>query len=462
MKHKILLVDDEPANLRLLRQILQDDYALIFAKNGVEAIRQINQMPDLVLLDVMMPEMNGHEVCRKLKADKNTQEIPVIFITTLDREQDESQGLALGAIDYITKPFNKTIVQLRVRNHLELKQNRDDLQTLLKEKNIQYQELVNKEQYISSLLDASLDPIISLDSNAQIVAFNPAAESTFGYRASKIHGKPIIDLFELPEHQTITQTLFSEKRSFTEEVSMVRKNRESFPGFLKFAILKAIDGSVTGSVGTIVDKTSEKQLAKLQQEKRDIEMVKISVETMKDSLRNSLNGLQLLRFEAAESTTVTKDSIRFFDQSIQNIVEFIAKMEKLTTFSEIEVGGVKVFDIDGRYIKKTSSTSSNPEKNLSIEKTAKRQESPTENEPQATITGSWNRDTVHPILTDLASFIRASDGQAMEQFQMLSPHLSETNLSEKLDLVQSHLDDFDFHSADKALVSLAESLGISL
>jgi putative two-component system response regulator len=119
----ILLVDDEPTNLRVLRTVLNDLYRLLFAKNGQEALQlAAEHQPDLILLDVMMPGMTGFEVCTKLKADSQTRHIPVIFVTALRDEIDETQGFDVGAVDYITKPITPAVVRARVKTQLSLVQ----------------------------------------------------------------------------------------------------------------------------------------------------------------------------------------------------------------------------------------------------------------------------------------------------------------------------------------------------
>lgn len=129
---KILLVDDEPTNIQVLHGILEaDGYDFVFATDGEEALTQaIQQNPDIVLLDVMMPKIDGYEVCRRLKDEPITADIPVIFITALNQMEDEERGLELGAIDYITKPLGPSIVRARVRNHLRLKAYRDRLENM--------------------------------------------------------------------------------------------------------------------------------------------------------------------------------------------------------------------------------------------------------------------------------------------------------------------------------------------
>lgn len=119
-KQKILIVDDEAINRKTLCNLLEDSYELLVAKDGAQALKRVSDTPsiDLILLDVMMPEMDGYEVLRRLKQN-NSDNIPVIFITSKSSVEDEERGLKLGAVDYINKPFHPTIVKLRLENHLQ-------------------------------------------------------------------------------------------------------------------------------------------------------------------------------------------------------------------------------------------------------------------------------------------------------------------------------------------------------
>lgn len=140
IKATILVVDDTPENIEVLAGILSRDYKVKFATSGEKALTQMRSTapPDLVLLDVMMPGMNGFEVCRQLKADPRTRRIPVIFVTALGEVANEAEGLALGAVDYITKPVSAPIVRARVQTHLALyDQNRE----LMRQVQVQTEEI---------------------------------------------------------------------------------------------------------------------------------------------------------------------------------------------------------------------------------------------------------------------------------------------------------------------------------
>jgi PleD family two-component response regulator len=146
----ILVVDDDTFNFDLLENTFDSDYEVLFATDGLTALEIASERtPDLILLDVMMPNLDGYEVCRRLKAQKRTGDIPVIFITGLGDMSSETTGLELGAVDYITKPINATAVKARANNQIQLKwaldrlvhaavtekELRDDLLEVLKFKN---------------------------------------------------------------------------------------------------------------------------------------------------------------------------------------------------------------------------------------------------------------------------------------------------------------------------------------
>ena len=126
---KILVVDDEPLNINILVDLLKGDYKMMAAKSGKQALKAARSAnrPDLILLDIMMPEMSGYEVCSILKEDPETKEIPIMFVSAMNEDADETKGFDLGAVDYITKPISPTILQARVKTHLALVQQASEL-----------------------------------------------------------------------------------------------------------------------------------------------------------------------------------------------------------------------------------------------------------------------------------------------------------------------------------------------
>lgn len=135
-KQRVLIVDDVAENIQVLLSTLKDKYAVLVATNGEKALNiALNEPhPDIILLDIIMPDIDGYEVCRQLKADSRTKDIPIIFVTALLESEDEAKGLQLGAVDYITKPINPVLVKARIFNHLELKKHQDNLEGLVKER----------------------------------------------------------------------------------------------------------------------------------------------------------------------------------------------------------------------------------------------------------------------------------------------------------------------------------------
>ncbi|MBI2381236.1 MAG: diguanylate cyclase [Gammaproteobacteria bacterium] len=127
----ILVVEDCAPNIRLLAEVLQPEYRITFATNGQDALERLReQVPDMVLLDVMLPDMDGYEICRRIKNAPETQDVPVIFLTAMRMEEHETRGLELGAVDYICKPYSPGVVRARVKAHMDLKRHRDALREL--------------------------------------------------------------------------------------------------------------------------------------------------------------------------------------------------------------------------------------------------------------------------------------------------------------------------------------------
>ncbi len=142
-KPSILIVDDTPANLHLLSDVLRDDYRIRVAIDGEKAltIARSSEKPEIILLDVMMPGMDGYEVCRQLKARVETRDIPVIFVTAMSEEENETRGLEMGGVDYVTKPISPAIVKARLKAHVALARQARQLESMVERLEHQSKEL---------------------------------------------------------------------------------------------------------------------------------------------------------------------------------------------------------------------------------------------------------------------------------------------------------------------------------
>lgn len=135
MVQRILIVDDSPSVLKILNDALRAEYQISVTTSGKDALAvAAAQHPDLILLDIKMPDMDGYEVCRRLKQSPETRDIPILFVTVLNETEDEAKGLEMGAVDYITKPIAPSVVQARVRAHMRLKRHQDQLEELVRER----------------------------------------------------------------------------------------------------------------------------------------------------------------------------------------------------------------------------------------------------------------------------------------------------------------------------------------
>ena len=183
-KPLLLIVDEMPTNIQVLAETLRGDYRIKVATSGraaLEIVARESAKPDLILLDVTMSEMDGYEVCRRLKEDPDTRGIPVIFVTARNDAADEEYGLRLGAMDYIAKPFHPAIVRARVRNHIELQQTAKVLR--------------ERERDFHSLADNVPDQILRCDCEGRVLYLNKTLEATFGRPAAELVGNTADESF---------------------------------------------------------------------------------------------------------------------------------------------------------------------------------------------------------------------------------------------------------------------------
>lgn len=223
----VLLVDDNPINLRILYKTLDaSGYRLLVARNGASAL-EIAQVakPSLVLLDVMMPDLDGFEVCRRLKADPATAGIAVIFLSALGDSQAKVEGFAVGGVDYIAKPFQSDEVVARVRTHVKIQR----LERQLGRRNV---ELEAENQQI---LNAVSEGIIGLDAAGRITLFNPAATDITGWRAGDVLGERLYDLglfhsirnSDVAEEQTLPYRSYRLGLATRSELELLRRRDDA-------------------------------------------------------------------------------------------------------------------------------------------------------------------------------------------------------------------------------------------
>src|SRR5215831_8666262 len=176
----ILVVDDTPLNISVITGALKDNYRTKVATSGAKAlaIAAGDEKPDLILLDVMMPEMDGYEVCCRLKADPSTREIPVIFLTGQTSADDETRGFEVGAVDYVHKPFSPAVVKARVRSHILLRESRAQLAAQLLALN---NELEMARQIQLSILPHSLPKVQGLAIAARYLPMTSVAGDFYDF-----------------------------------------------------------------------------------------------------------------------------------------------------------------------------------------------------------------------------------------------------------------------------------------
>jgi two-component system cell cycle sensor histidine kinase/response regulator CckA len=265
-KGVILIVDDTPTNLEMLFDFLADSgFTVLVAEDGESAIERAQYAPpDLILLDVLMPGMDGFETCRRLKINELTKDIPIIFMTALSETGDKIKGLNIGAVDYITKPLQHEEVLARVELHLRLQ----NLTKALKEQNLRLEreisERIRAEQKIgeqAALLDITTDAILVRDLNNYICFWNKGAEDLYGWKSQEAIGKNANQLLyreeTLYQLQNIHKTL-AEYGSWQGELTQINKEGKEIIVASRWTLMREQDGQ-SKSILTVNTNITEKK-----------------------------------------------------------------------------------------------------------------------------------------------------------------------------------------------------------
>jgi PAS domain S-box-containing protein len=221
-KPTILIIDDDPDSLNMLMRYLHEaGFKTMIAPNGERALRQLElARPDLILLDVLMPGIDGFETCRRLKNRETTKDIPVIFMTALSEMVEKLQGFEVGGVDYVTKPLQHEEVLARLNAHLTIRR----LQQRLQEQNVLLEEQNTRFQTLS---EATFEGIIIHD-NGRILEVNQTVEKMFGYSRADVFGKDVL-AFITPEYRQIATTHIQTKDETPYEVEGIRQDGSIFP-----------------------------------------------------------------------------------------------------------------------------------------------------------------------------------------------------------------------------------------
>ena len=242
IKPLILVVDDTLTNIDLLTDVLRDDYRLGIAMNGRKALAFVDMNPpDLILLDIMMPEMDGYEVCRRLKGDRKTRDIPVIFITAMSDTAHIARGFDVGGVDYITKPFHSLEIKARVKSHLILK---------------------NQLSMSARIFESSLDGIVVTDPETVIQMVNPAVFEITGYSPAEMIGRKTNMMQSHRHDRKFYQKMWDNLEkdgNWSGEIWNRKKNGEIYPQWLSITVIRDLWGRVTNYVGVFHDMSEMKR-----------------------------------------------------------------------------------------------------------------------------------------------------------------------------------------------------------
>ena len=295
----ILIVDDNPNNLELLFFILSDaDFTVLEARDGKSAIQKVEEsQPDLILLDVMMPGIDGFETCRQLKATESSKDIPVIFMTALSETVDKVKGFNVGAVDYITKPIQPEDLTARITTHLTIR----NLNRNLIEQNLRLQQEIKERQQkeeelrlSNQAIAASSNGIVIADARAPdmpVTYINPAFERMTGYSAAEVLGRNCRFLQGKDTAQPALNELraaLQEGRGCTVILSNYRKDGTHFWNELSISPIYDADGNLTHFVGIQTDITERKvaqEALRFQQEQTEKLLLNILPEAIADQLK---------------------------------------------------------------------------------------------------------------------------------------------------------------------------------
>jgi PAS domain S-box-containing protein len=323
---KIFVIDDDYIQIQLLTNILMpENYDIIGYQDSHKGLEDAaRSMPDLILLDLVMPQMDGFEICRRLKADAQTRDIPVIFVTATKDQTTESEGFKLGAVDYITKPFNPVVIQARVRTHIELKQHRDALEHLVQERTA---ERDKSQQQFQDLVEKSLVGI-AIVQDEQVVYQNPELTRIVPELSEKIPNKDFAFIHpdHLPQLLNIYQSITDGQTSNVESDLRILSTGGTGRGKnYKWFNCRASAFNYQGREAiliNVVDITHTKELEKLLLNRNKMASLGRIASGMAHEIRNPLTGITSYLYsleQLCESKTLLPKDIALMKEIVSQL-----------------------------------------------------------------------------------------------------------------------------------------------
>lgn len=366
-RSKVLIVDDVPSNLALLDRLLtHKGYAVETASSGAVALSIVESLlPDIILLDICMPEMDGFSVCRKLKTNELTQDIPVIFLSALDEVVDKIKAFAAGGVDYVTKPFQLAEVLARIETHLTIRRLRQELQVQNARLQHEITERQRAEEKYRSIFENCLEGIFQLNENGHYVSANPALARICGYDSPEELMAAVDTRHNFyvragrREELNVYLRLYGEVSGFESQIYC--KNGDTIWISENVRAVKATDGSLLYYEGTVQDITERKQAeAELRHHQLESERLLLSIlpqsiaqqlkrrpETIADSFADvTVLFADLVNFTAFSTRVSPTELVKSLNQIFSAFDQLAAKfsLEKIKTIGDeyMVAGGLPV------------------------------------------------------------------------------------------------------------------------